>query len=226
MHVRVVGRTIGIAGGALLLACLIGCSSGTLVSEKAAQTSTPSTSTTPTPTATPTPTPTPTLTPTPTPAAVAQSPKPKPPTRAAAPTSPICAANPGGVKHIYVSISQQHLWACTGRVLALNTAVTTGASALTNVHDATPQGTFRIYSKVRNTVLRGHDANGSWRDPVAYWVPFYGAYGFHDASWQKFPFGSALYRTQGSHGCVHVPVGVLGILYNWAPIGTLVTIRG
>jgi hypothetical protein len=212
MRVRVLGRSIGIAGGALLLASLIGCSSGTLLSEKAAQTSTPSASIAPTPTATPTPTP----------AAVAPKPKPV----AAAPTSPICAANPRGVKHIYVSISQQHLWACAGQALALNTAVTTGASALTNVHDATPQGTFRIYGKVRNTILRGHDANGSWRDPVAYWVPFHGAYGFHDASWQKFPFGSPLYRTQGSHGCVHVPVGVLGVLYNWAPIGTLVTIRG
>jgi lipoprotein-anchoring transpeptidase ErfK/SrfK len=219
MRVRLLGRSIGIAGGTLLLVSLIGCSSGALASQKAAQTSTPHASIEPTPT--------PTAPPTPVPAAVAPSPKPKPAAaRAAAPTSPICVANPRGVKHIYVSITQQHLWACTGRVLALNTAVTTGASALTNVRDATPQGTFRIYSKVRNVVLRGHDANGSWRDPVAYWVPFYGAYGFHDASWQKFPFGSGLYRTQGSHGCVHVPVGVLGVLYKWAPIGTLVTIRG
>jgi lipoprotein-anchoring transpeptidase ErfK/SrfK len=56
-------------------------------------------------------------------------------------------------------------------------------------------------------------------------MPFYGAYGFHDASWQTFPYGSPLYTTQGSHGCVHVPVAVLGTLFNWAPIGTLVTIQ-
>jgi L,D-transpeptidase-like protein len=28
----------------------------------------------------------------------------------------------------------------------------------------------------------------------------------------------------GSHGCVHVPVGVLAQLYAWAPIGTTVII--
>jgi lipoprotein-anchoring transpeptidase ErfK/SrfK len=124
-----------------------------------------------------------------------------------------------------VSISQQTLWACRGPALFITTAVTTGASALTNVHDATPVGTWRIYEKVRNTVLSGSDANGSWHDPVAYWMPFYGPYGLHDASWQKFAFGSSLYKTQGSHGCVHVPVGVLGKIFNWAPIGTLITIR-
>jgi lipoprotein-anchoring transpeptidase ErfK/SrfK len=210
MRVRVLARSIGIAGGALLVISLLGCSSGSLTSaDRTVHTAKPAATTTPTVA----PTPTPTATPTPKPIA-------------APPTSPICGVAANGVKHIYVSISSQHLWACNGPVLVTSSAVTTGASALTNVHDATPVGTFRIYSKVRNTVLRGHDANGSWRDPVAYWVPFYGAYGFHDASWQKFPFGSALYRTQGSHGCVHVPVGELGFLYNWAPIGTLVTIRG
>jgi lipoprotein-anchoring transpeptidase ErfK/SrfK len=136
-----------------------------------------------------------------------------------------CSGTPTGVHHIYVSVSAQTLWACAGSALFTSTSVTTGASGLTNVHDATPIGTWRVYNKVRNTVLRGHDANGSWRDPVAYWMPFYGAYGFHDASWQTFPFGSSLYTTQGSHGCVHVPVDVLGAIYNWAPIGTLVTVQ-
>ena len=149
------------------------------------------------------------------------------PTPTLTPPEPVavCASTPVGVDHIYVSVSQQTLWACTGPTLFTTTAVTTGASALTNVHDATPVGTWRIYSKVRNTVLRGHDANGSWRDPVAYWMPFDGAYGFHDASWQTFPYGSPLYTTQGSHGCVHVPADVLGALFTWAPIGTAVTIQ-
>ena len=148
---------------------------------------------------------------------------PPPPT---GPASPACVGTPVGVKHLYVSISSQSLSACYGPVLFVSTLVTTGASALTNVHDATPVGTWRIYAKIRNTVLVGHDANGSWRDPVAYWMPFWEGYGFHDASWQTFPYGSSLYTTKGSHGCVHVPVGVLGEIFNWAPVGTLVTIRG
>jgi hypothetical protein len=199
-----IGRGAAIVCAALILTSLIGCSSVSQLTEANAEhigAQAVTTKSTPSPTPTPTPTPT------------------------APPPAAACATTPAGVDHIYVSISQQTLWACTGPTLFTTTAVTTGASALTNVHDATPVGTFRVYSKVRNTVLTGHDANGSWRDPVAYWMPFYGAYGFHDASWQTFPYGSPLYTTQGSHGCVHVPVAVLGSLFNWAPIGTLVTIQ-
>jgi hypothetical protein len=195
-----VARGAAIMFAALAVASLVGCSSDIQLNAASAR-HVGAEAVTPTPTATPTPTPT-----VPTPAAA-------------------CATTPVGVDHIYVSITQQTLWACAGPTLFVSTAVTTGASALTNVHDATPVGTWRIFNKVRNTVLTGRDANGSWRDPVAYWMPFYGAYGFHDASWQTFPFGSPLYTTQGSHGCVHVPVAVLGSLYNWAPIGTLVTIQ-
>lgn len=147
------------------------------------------------------------------------------PTQIAVPVSAVCAATAPGVKEIYVSISQQHIWACTGKVLLVDGAVTTGASALTNVHDATPVGLSRIHAKIRNTVLRGHDVNGSWNDPVAYWMPFSGGDGFHNAPWQTFPLGSPLYTTQGSHGCVHVALDVLAQVYNWAEVGTLVNIQ-
>ena len=141
------------------------------------------------------------------------------------PGSPACAETPAGVKHIYVSIGQQHLWACTGDVLLTDTAVTTGASAITNVNDATPTGTSEITGKSRNTVLAGHDINGPWNDPVKFWMPFDGGIGFHDSSWQTFPYGSDLYKTQGSHGCIHIPVAVIATLFDWAPVGTLVTVR-
>ncbi len=147
------------------------------------------------------------------------------PTPSAPPVPAVCAATASGVKEIYVSISQQHLWACTGNVLFVEGAVTTGASALTNVHDATPVGISRIKAKVRNTVLRGSDVNGRWNDPVTYWMPFNGGDGFHDAPWQNFPLGSPLYTTQGSHGCVHVALDVLTEMYNWAEVGTLVDIE-
>ena len=199
-----IAKGAAITFAALILISLVGCSSVSQLNLAGAQHIGTLAVTPPsTPSQTPTPTPTPTV-----------------PPQAAA-----CATTPAGVDHIYVSVSQQTLWACTGPTLFTTTAVTTGASALTNVHDATPIGTWRIFNKVRNTVLTGRDANGSWRDPVAYWMPFYGAYGFHDASWQTFPFGSSLYTTQGSHGCVHVPVDTLGSIFNWAPIGTLVTVQ-
>ena len=199
-------RAAALLGAVVVVVSLAGCSSVSPPSLAAARQAGQSTGVA---AVLPSHTPTPIPTSTPTPVAVV----------------PSCVGTPAGVKHIYVSISEQSLSACVGPVLFTSTAVTTGASGLTNVHDATPVGTWRIYSKVQNTVLTGRDAHGSWRDPVAYWMPFYGAYGFHDASWQTFPFGSPLYTTQGSHGCVHVPVAELGALFNWAPTGTLVTIQ-
>jgi len=149
-------------------------------------------------------------------------PAPKP---AVAPSSSACAGIPAGVKQIVVSISDQHLWACAGNTLFTDSAVTTGASALTNVHDATPVGQFHVTGKVRNTVLAGHDVNGAWNDPVTYWMPFSGGVGFHDSPWQTFPLGSALYKTQGSHGCVHVDAAEIGKIFDWAQVGTAVIIR-
>ncbi len=148
------------------------------------------------------------------------TPPPPPP-----PDASVCATTPAGVKHLYVSISQQHFWACTGPVLLTDAAVTTGASAITNVHDATPVGLFHITGKVAHTVLAGHDINGAWNDKVTYWMPFSGGDGFHDAPWQTFPLGSPLYTTQGSHGCIHLPLDALTTVFNWAAIGTPVTIQ-
>jgi lipoprotein-anchoring transpeptidase ErfK/SrfK len=61
---------------------------------------------------------------------------------------------------------------------------------------------------------------------VHYWIPFNGDFGFHDATWQTMPFGSPDYRTQGSHGCVHLPMPTVQWLYNWAQAGsTVVTVE-
>ena len=205
-------RAVAIAGATALLVALVGCSAGIRDASAITKTSTPK----------------PTATATPTPVAAAPVPVAKPVAAPAQPATAIaspCAGTPAGIKHIYVSIGKQHLWACTGGTLLIDSAVTTGASAITNVRYATPLGTSHITGKSRNTVLAGKDVNGPWNDPVQYWMPFDGGIGFHDSSWQTFPYGSPLYTTQGSHGCVHVPVAVIATLFDWAPISTLVTIR-
>jgi len=137
---------------------------------------------------------------------------------------PHCASVADGTRTVWVSIADQHLWACDGRRLKLDSAVTTGATAITNVDDATPTGTFSILGKTGQTVLRGADANGSWTDPVTYWIPFADGIGFHDAPWQTFPYGSAQYTTDGSHGCVHTPEPVLAQLSAWLRIGDRVVV--
>jgi len=163
----------------------------------------------PTPPTPPAPAPvtTPAAKPTPAPA-----PAPTPP-----PSGP-CSSNTDS-QLLLVNLGQQHMWACSHNQQVYDTAITSGAYQIDG--DATPTGTWHIYSKETNRYLVGP----GYRDYVQYWMPFYTDYGFHDASWQTFPFGSPDYASQGSHGCVHLPTPAAAWVYNWAPIGTTVTIQ-
>jgi lipoprotein-anchoring transpeptidase ErfK/SrfK len=116
---------------------------------------------------------------------------------------------------VLVSISQQRLWACDRSRQVNSTSVTTGRVV---DHDRTPVGSWRVQAKQRNRYLVGP----GYRDYVHFWVPFNGDFGLHDAPWQKMPFGSPKWRTNGSHGCVHVPTATMDWLYRWAEVGTTV----
>ncbi|MDT4977334.1 MAG: hypothetical protein QOG98_3092, partial [Pseudonocardiales bacterium] len=122
---------------------------------------------------------------------------------------------------VLVSVAKQHLWMCATSHLVYNAAVTTGAVDLP--YDSTPTGTYQIQAKETDrtlTLLSGDHYQ------VNYWIPFDAPlFGFHDSSWQNFPYGSARYRTEGSHGCVHTPLAAMKFLYSWANIGATVTIR-
>jgi lipoprotein-anchoring transpeptidase ErfK/SrfK len=131
-------------------------------------------------------------------------------------------------KLLIVSISNRKMWACNLTDVVYTSPVITGMSFL--VADLTPTGTFHIYSKITNTVLRGSDSTGSWDDPVSYWMPFlnnqYGQYGFHDATWRNpNEFGNVSPDSKNaSHGCVELPLDAAAWVYNWAPIGTQLNI--
>lgn len=151
-------------------------------------------------------------------------------TNATARATPKATYNPcqnsRATQTVIVSISKQHAWACSESAEVKESPVTTGMTVVRNgVDDNTPTGTYTIQAKYQDLHLRGADANGSWDDPVQYWIPFDDDIGFHDASWQTFPFGSSHYHTDGSHGCVHLPTNFAAWLYNWAPIGTEVVIK-
>jgi hypothetical protein len=122
-------------------------------------------------------------------------------------------------KSFRVDISQQFARMCAHHQQVRTTPVTTGAVSLGY---GTPTGTWYVQARDRNTTLYPA-AGGAY--PVKYWMPYDGVYGIHDSSWQHFRYGSAKYRTHGSHGCVHVPGATMAWLFRWAPVGTTVTIR-
>ncbi len=117
--------------------------------------------------------------------------------------------------YVKVSISKQKMWFYKNGKLKKTSRVVTG---MRNEHD-TPKGNFQIMGKARKIYLIGED----YRSFVNYWMPFYGGYGLHDATWRSY-FGGDIYKYNGSHGCVNLPYNVAKYLYNHVPVGTLVKI--
>jgi lipoprotein-anchoring transpeptidase ErfK/SrfK len=129
-----------------------------------------------------------------------------------------CAGNTSPTL-VVVSIGRQRVWMCRRGAQVNSSAATTGA---VDRGDATPTGSWRVQAKQTNRYLVGP----GYRDFVRYRVPFDGDFGFHDASWQTMPFGAPGYRTQGSNGCVHLPMSVIAWLYRWVRVGqTVVTVE-
>jgi lipoprotein-anchoring transpeptidase ErfK/SrfK len=148
----------------------------------------------------------------------AQQPAATPARAVAAPFTP-CARH-RRAKEVFVSLRRQHLWLCAKGHDVRDTPITSG---MAGPDTATPTGRYHIQGLNRNSILT---LNTGATYPVKYWIPFDAPlFGFHDSSWQHFPYGSPAYRTRGSHGCVHVPLRFIRYLYGWADIGTPVTIR-
>ena len=91
----------------------------------------------------------------------------------------------------------------------------------------TPEGVWSITGSMgRNQTLKGLDENGDgepdYESHVAYWMPFVGnLVAFHDADWRS-SFGGSIYMTNGSHGCVNLPVGAAAELYELTHVGEVV----
>ncbi len=130
-----------------------------------------------------------------------------------------CTANTRP-RWVFVSLRRQHLWMCARHRVVKDSAITSG---MLGQYTETPTGDYRIQGRDRNTTLTLITGDTY---AVKYWIPFDAPlFGFHDSSWQDFPYGSARYKTAGSHGCVHMPLAAIRFLYNWADVGTPVRIR-
>jgi L,D-transpeptidase catalytic domain len=138
-----------------------------------------------------------------------------------------CESNAAG-KLILVSLSQQRLVACDGTTTAYSAPVTSGRPGM-----ETPTGTTTISFK-QSPWLMKPEASCKQGDPCWYkatqvnYVMLFRSGGYYLHDWppqESSAFGRGTQAGRfGSHGCVHVPVGVLTQLYDWAPIGTTVIV--
>ena len=79
---------------------------------------------------------------------------------------------------------------------------------------STPTGTYGLSYKQYGATLRGENADGTeYASEVYYWMPFFGNYGMHDATWRSY-FGDDIYLGGGSHGCVNMPLKSAEKLFN------------
>lgn len=120
--------------------------------------------------------------------------------------------------YVEVNLSSQYLWVYRNGNCVVSTPIVSGCAYYRNT---TPTGVYSIYAKSTNVYLTGE----GYRSYVNYWMPFLGGYGLHDASWRS-SFGGDIYLYDGSHGCVNLPSGVAGNIYNNVFVGTKVILYG
>ena len=119
-----------------------------------------------------------------------------------------------GTTYLEINITKQHLWFVKDGSVVLESDFVSGKES--DSTRLTPNGTYYIYNKERNRVLRGtKQPNGKYEyeSPVSYWMPFNKGIGLHDASWRS-TFGGDTYINSGSHGCINLPTGFAGSLYS------------
>ena len=199
----------GLIGGIFLNTLLTSAANSPMV----APVSTPSTDATSQPTTTPladtTPSEAATLTPT------------VPPVVATPTPAPIPAAQG---KLIVVTLATQSLTAYENGKVVATTVVATGRPAL-----PTLTGTFHIKAK-----YTPYQFISPWPKSSPYWYAsawvkyamLYedGGYFIHDAPWRTV-YGPGANLTNGTHGCVNVPLSTMSFLYKWASVGTTVIVQ-
>ncbi len=120
-------------------------------------------------------------------------------------------------KQIIVDLSDQWLYALEGDRIIFDAPVSTGRDGFN-----TPIGHFSIYAKVREQTMRGCAGGECWVVPhVPHAMYIVGGVALHGTYWHN-QFGTGIRR---SHGCINLPLKAAAWLYDWAPVGTPVTVR-
>ena len=124
-----------------------------------------------------------------------------------------------GNTYVEVDLTNQYMYLFVNGSVVTSSPIVTGKPS---EGSATPQGVYSIRYCKQNAVLRGPkkpDGTYEWESPVDFWMPFNGAIGLHDATWQS-AFGGNRYLTHGSHGCVNLPYNIAKTVFNNVSAGT------
>ncbi len=113
--------------------------------------------------------------------------------------------NDYGDSYVEINLTAQHLFLYKDGELITESDFVSGCPAKGN---ATPTGVYGLTYKTKDAVLRGDD----YATPVNYWMPFNGNIGMHDLTSRR-AFGGDIYKTNGSHGCINLPLDAAKTIY-------------
>ena len=128
--------------------------------------------------------------------------------------------SPTTTKQIIVNRTKQRLYAYDGDTLVMTATTSTGLDST-----PTPRGEFTIFKKTPSRYMQGPlpnlDSNQVYDLPGVPWNLYFtnGGAVIHGAYWHT-AFG-----TPYSHGCVNLSLADARKIYDWAPVGTIVTVR-
>lgn len=120
--------------------------------------------------------------------------------------------------YIEVNIDKQEIsMYLKGKLLVKGPVVTGNVDAGRD----TPTGEFSILEKDYDVVLVGP----GYASHVTYWMQIYGGIGIHDADEWRDEYGGDIYLSDGSHGCINVPLDIVEIIYKNAYVGMDVIVK-
>jgi len=124
----------------------------------------------------------------------------------------------GAWKEIVISISGQAMWAYENGELVTSTYVSTGTGEVPET--VTPIGHWSILTKYDIQDMEGTISDEYYFVEDVPHVMYFDNLGnaLHGAYWHS-NFGAPM-----SHGCVNLPLDVAAFLYEWAPVGTAVSV--
>ncbi|AKN30055.1 hypothetical protein Ccar_04120 [Clostridium carboxidivorans P7] len=117
-----------------------------------------------------------------------------------------------GKTYVEVNITRQHLWFYKNGRLISEGDIVTGDP---NRGCSTVLGTYMLNYKQNGATLSGLN----YETEVSYWMPFFGNIGIHDATW-RYSFGGDIYKRNGTHGCVNVPLDLAKAIFDNIEEGT------
>ena len=124
--------------------------------------------------------------------------------------------NDYGDSYVEINLTAQHLFVYKNGSLVVESDFVSGN--ISKGHGS-PTGAFPLTYKTKGATLRGED----YETPVNYWMPFAGDVGMHDATWRR-SFGGNIYKTNGSHGCINLPLSVAKTIFETVDKGYAVLV--